>query len=102
MRLNERQHSLILQQAIKHFGNTSRVWLFGSRVDDQQKGGDIDLYIETKIQDPVKVVDAKLGFLVEIHRLLGEQKIDIVLQRQGFVNERAICQIAKETGVRIH
>lgn len=101
MRLNEKQHTLILQQAAKHFGDTSRVWLFGSRANHQQKGGDIDLYIETEMQDAVKTIDAKLNFLVEIHRLLGEQKIDVVLQRRGFVNKRAICQIAKETGLRI-
>ena len=81
MCLTAYQNSFIHQKTLLFFGVHSHVWLFGSRVDDDKKGGDIDLYIEPEIQDPDKLIDAKLIFLVEIHRVLGEQKIDLVLRR---------------------
>jgi len=75
--------------------------LFGSRVDDTKKGGDIDLYVEPEIQEPVALVDAKLNFLVEIHRVLGDQKIDLVLNRTQSKQELPIYRVAKETGVKL-
>ncbi|MFZ4701461.1 MAG: nucleotidyltransferase family protein, partial [Candidatus Methylumidiphilus sp.] len=47
MRLTPTQHKQILQFAHLNFGADANVWLFGSRVDDTQRGGDVDLYVET-------------------------------------------------------
>lgn len=41
------------------------IYLFGSRVDDDKKGGDIDLYIEASI--PVEM-ESKLKFLMDIEK----------------------------------
>jgi predicted nucleotidyltransferase len=46
MRLTEKQIEIIRDGVFKHFGEKSAVYLFGSRVDDTKKGGDIDLLIE--------------------------------------------------------
>ena len=48
MRLTHRQRSTIKSLANHYFGLDSIVYLFGSRIDDKQKGGDIDLLIETQ------------------------------------------------------
>lgn len=72
MRLTTSQIACIREGAAKHFGSASHVWLFGSRVDDQLRGGDTDLYIEPETQDPASLVDAKLNFLSEMHRRMGE------------------------------
>jgi predicted nucleotidyltransferase len=101
VRLTGFQISLIRDQSLKHFGSNSRVWLFGSRVDDSQRGGDIDLYVESDIQDPAALVDAKLHFMLEIHRILGDQKIDLVLHRNKCNRNLPIYRIAKETGERL-
>ena len=101
MRLTEFQCSLIREETSKFFGSHSHVWLFGSRVNDSQRGGDIDLYIEPEIQDPVELVDAKMNFLVEMHRVLGDQKIDVVLHRHQSSMALPIYRIAKETGERL-
>jgi len=101
MRLTAYQNSFIQQKIQLFFGAHSHVWLFGSRVDDDKKGGDIDLYVEPEIQDAEKLVDAKLSFLVEMHCVLGEQKIDLVLHSSNCKQDLPIYRIAKETGVKL-
>jgi len=101
MRLTAYQNSFIQQKTVLFFGADSHVWLFGSRVDDDKKGGDIDLYIEPEIQESEKLVDARLNFLVEMHRVLGEQKIDLVLHRSQSNQDLPIYRVAKETGVKL-
>jgi predicted nucleotidyltransferase len=100
-RLHPKQLQSIQEQAALCFGNTVRVWLFGSRADEQQAGGDIDLYIETEEQNPTALLDAKLLFLKNLHKQFGEQKIDVVLQRALPEKENAIALVAKQRGVRL-
>lgn len=54
------------------------IHLFGSRVDDHRKGGDIDLWIETS----EKPKDARLlarGIRLALEDALGEQKFDLLI-----------------------
>lgn len=69
--------------------------LFGSRADDNKRGGDIDLYIETS--EKANLLDKKVKLLVRLNRELGEQKIDVVIN--NFSNEKDIFNIARSTGV---
>ena len=101
MRLTDRQASVIRESVAKNFGQAARVWLFGSRVDEHRKGGDIDLYIEPEFQDADQLVDAKLNFLRDIHIRLGEQKVDVVIRREAFKEDLPIFRVARETGVRL-
>ncbi|SMM99264.1 DNA polymerase, beta-like region [uncultured Candidatus Thioglobus sp.] len=50
MRLSNTEINAIKRCSAEFFPN-SEVFLFGSRVDDDKKGGDIDLYIETRLYD---------------------------------------------------
>jgi hypothetical protein len=45
MRLSTDQIQAIYQAATTAFGQGTSVWLFGSRVDDAKRGGDIDLLV---------------------------------------------------------
>ena len=47
MRLTEFEQNTISKHFESFFAH-AELYLFGSRVDDTKKGGDIDLYIETK------------------------------------------------------
>ena len=47
MRLTSSQQQIIREASLKRFGVSAR--LFGSRVDDSKRGGDIDLYIEANL-----------------------------------------------------
>lgn len=99
MRLTDHQKTTILNACQRYFSD-AKCWLFGSRVDDQKRGGDIDLYIETTESDVNKIVAAKLAFLVALNRELGEQKIDVVIHQIGG-EVLPIHQIAKQTGIQL-
>ncbi len=53
--------------------------VFGSRVDLDKKGGNIDLYISFDHRDIFDLFQFKLELRREIEDRLGEQKIDIIL-----------------------
>ncbi|NOT13098.1 MAG: nucleotidyltransferase domain-containing protein [Methylococcaceae bacterium] len=99
MRLTLLQKTAICETASKYFGADVQVWLFGSRVNDQAKGGDIDLYIEPQIQNPAELIAAKLQFLRDLHKRIGEQKVDVVLHRPNSLMDLPVYRIAKQTGV---
>ena len=81
MRLSEFEIEAIDSIAKKYFGSEVHVFLFGSRVDDDKKGGDIDLFIKN---DDAKLfsLESKLQFLVELKIKIGEQKIDVVFDNE--------------------
>lgn len=101
MRLTDKQRAIICATVAETFGATADVWLFGSRVDDSKRGGDIDLYIEPAAHNANELVEAKLRFLVEIHKRMGEQKIDVVIRRAGCEESLPIYRFAKQTGIRL-
>lgn len=77
MRLTEDQLKIIRQAVVNNFGETSKVYLFGSRVDDTKKGGDIDLFVEADFS-PDEMFYRKINLLTELQFKLGERKIDII------------------------
>lgn len=74
MRLGEKEQ-LAIRKAIREADADASVYLFGSRVDDAARGGDIDLLVLSK-----KItLMVKIGILAQLHRTLGERKIDIAV-----------------------
>jgi len=94
MRLTKKEQILIYKAFMESF-ESGKIYLFGSRVDDDKKGGDIDLYLcpSKKFDDEHK---RKLQFLLKLYEDLGEQKIDIVLKKD---ETRLIEQEAMRSGV---
>ena len=94
MRLTDFEKKTIHNECRKTFGPESKVFLFGSRVNDNLRGGDIDLYIipapETEYEDKEAL------FLIRLYEKIGEQKIDLVFQRD---KNRLIEQEAIQHGV---
>ncbi len=82
MRLNEKQIQAIKTSVARHFPEDSRVFLFGSRVDDTPKGGDIDLLVESSLAG-IALQEARLKTMGSIQRSIGEQKIDIIALETG-------------------
>lgn len=56
MRLSSAQVEAIKQETEHFFGAQAEVWLFGSRVDDTAKGGDVDLYVRSASGDADELV----------------------------------------------
>lgn len=62
-------------------GYPVRVLLFGSRLDDTARGGDVDLLIElTEPVDNPAVLSATLS--ARISRVLDGRKVDVLLPRR--------------------
>ena len=76
MRLSPVYQAIIKAEAIKAFDDNAAVFLFGSRVDDSKKGGDIDLFI--RIADKDGLFEKRIRFLARLKRQIGEQRIDVV------------------------
>jgi predicted nucleotidyltransferase len=78
MRLSPHDRSAILQATAEVAGPAARVLLFGSRVRDDLRGGDIDLLIELPdlATEPVQLA-GRLGARIE--RAIGLRKIDILI-----------------------
>jgi len=72
MRLTTFEITAINQNAKNIFGDAAKVYLFGSRIDDSKKGGDIDLYVISENQD--NLYEKKIKFLNALDISLGEQK----------------------------
>lgn len=77
MRLTENQIAAINQTAKKHFGISAKVYLFGSRVDNNKKGGDIDLLINSDETGRLTFQN-KIQFLIDLKARIGDRKIDVV------------------------
>ena len=94
MRLAKWEIEEIKKAAKLVFGENVRVFLFGSRVYDNKKGGDIDLYVITDNPSYEK----KGKFWIELQERLGEQKIDIILSEDS---NRSIEKTALKEGVEL-
>lgn len=95
MRLNDIERDTLRQVAKDCFEPDAVLRLFGSRLDDSRKGGDIDLLVETRMVDPVSIAKAHLRFLSCVHARLGEQKIDLLIDCPTMRQRAPIFEIAR-------
>jgi predicted nucleotidyltransferase len=72
----------------------AKVWLFGSRVDDSKKGGDIDIAV---LSSKIQILE-RMRIRRNIIDRIGERKIDIVISADG---TDPFFRLAIETGIRI-
>ena len=103
MRLSESQRRSIVREVSRCFGPEATVRLFGSRVDDSRRGGDIDLYVDTPCADPDALVEAKLCLLAALdgYPALEGEKIDVVIHSPLHTDERPIDRVARQEGIRL-
>lgn len=76
MRLSQKEISAI-KNNILSFDKNAKIYLFGSRTNDNAKGGDIDVLI---ISDKIGFND-KLKITTGIFKEIDEQKLDLVVKK---------------------
>lgn len=97
MRLEKGELEGIKRAFQETFLPNDHLWLFGSRVDDAKRGGDIDLYIETSEDDPDEAYNRRSQFLLRVFDYIEEQRVDVVVKRPS--KHLLIHDEARETGV---
>ncbi len=97
MRISTYEQRAICQVLREVFGEDAEILLFGSRTDDQRRGGDIDLYVEADL--PRELLYRKeLEALRRLETVIGEQRIDLLI-RPRCVPLRAHHTLARRTGI---
>ncbi len=100
IRLKQFEIDSIINNFKHFFLPEDHLWLFGSRTDLDQRGGDIDLYIETT-QDAADAVDARLMLINSICDDIGDQRIDVVLNLLRSKEQLPIFEKAKNEGIKL-
>lgn len=94
MRLTSAE-TTVIKTILSHIDPSGEIYLFGSRADDNRKGGDIDIFFQAS-----KYIDFKEKLLLQ-HRLTAgcDTKVDLVIKNPGD-SEQNIHTIAK-MGVKL-
>jgi len=97
MRLTQYQQDEVRRAVRELAGAEARVRLFGSRLDDSARGGDIDLLVElpSEVSDEISLACQIAG---RISHRLGGQKVDVLV---AAANSRLapVHKVARSEGV---
>ena len=83
----------VIKNSILSLDTKAKLFLFGSRVDDKKKGGDIDLLV---VSEKLSFSD-KLKIECEMFKHIEEQKIDIIITDD--INKSAFTRYIFDTAV---
>lgn len=87
MRLTSKEISAIIETAKTIFGVDCVLKLFGSRVSDDKRGGDIDLLVLVPENHLLQVRQLKFQFIDRLQGIIGEQRIDLVITTQDHAEQ---------------
>lgn len=85
MRLSQNEIELI-KNALAPFlkGEKAELRLYGSRLREDARGGDIDLLLLVKKADKVNLLNEQKHYLLAaLKQLIGDQKIDLIIMQQS-------------------
>lgn len=99
VRLSTREIEVIRAAVHRMLGDGVRIFIFGSRARLDEKGGDIDILIETEQKLADRVASA-CRLTSQLQMQLGDQKIDVIIV-DSETPEQPIHQIARQTGVML-
>lgn len=96
MRLSPKEQTAIVQE-IRNRDQDAVIYLYGSRTDNQLKGGDIDLLVVSQV---IGYRD-KVDILLDIKARIGEQKIDLKVVSAEALAKDAFVQSILPTAIRL-
>ncbi|MDN5872407.1 MAG: nucleotidyltransferase domain-containing protein [Nitrococcus sp.] len=99
MRLTSEQARVIREKVHAAFGASARVYLFGSRLDDTARGGDVDLYVEVSHLVQNRAAAAS-RLTAELQLALGDQHIDVLVTDPNTTRE-PIHEQARAKGIEL-
>ncbi|WP_338063059.1 nucleotidyltransferase domain-containing protein [Wenzhouxiangella limi] len=99
MRLRPNSQKIIRDTVAEVFGADAEVLLFGSRLDDKARGGDIDLLIKLNRPESQKL-RKELTLVARLQLRLGDQPIDVLVIEPG-ESLSPIKSIALQQGARL-
>ena len=99
MRLTPAQIDAIKSTAQAVLGECVQVTVFGSRVDDAAKGGDVDLMVEVN-QVLLEPALAAARIASRVSRAMHGRKVDVLLKASNLL-EQPIHRIAAQQGVAL-
>ncbi|MFP4025298.1 MAG: nucleotidyltransferase domain-containing protein [Thiohalospira sp.] len=91
MRLSQDEIKAI-KETIQSFDSEAKIWLYGSRVDNHKRGGDIDLLIFSQTLN----FSDKLKIKSQLYKKIGEQKIDLLIAKD---DRKPFVRIALENAI---
>ncbi len=95
MRLSAKELKVIREE-VRGLDPSAEIYLYGSRVNDAARGGDIDLMI---VSDKLVFRDI-LRLRARILDRIGLQQLDLVVRRPQELIE-PLATVARETGVQL-
>ncbi|MCH8553030.1 MAG: nucleotidyltransferase domain-containing protein [Natronospirillum sp.] len=96
MRLTQAQINTIKTETAAVFGANAEVILFGSRLDDSARGGDVDLMV--RVREPVSDPANLSGQLsARLMRAFHGRKVDVVVQAPNLTG-LPIHRVASQQG----
>ena len=86
MRLTDRQIELIRQLATDIAGDQAQVRVFGSRLDDTARGGDLDIMLELpeSVDNPA-LLAAQMA--ARVSRVMHGRKVDVLLSAPNLMRQ---------------
>lgn len=102
MRLSEKEINNINSVITSYLKHPFDLRLYGSRLDDHAKGGDIDLLL---IIDDDKLDQAKWNkhiLLANLKQELGDQKIDLTISSEKLIQSNSFLSMIFPTSQKIN
>jgi predicted nucleotidyltransferase len=99
MRITPEQIRVIRQGVAELAGEEASVWLFGSRLRDDARGGDVDVMVELNeaVAEPAQLA-ARLA--VRVSRAMDGRKVDVLVKAPNLLF-LPIHSVALAEGVRL-
>ncbi len=95
MRLSIEEQNSIIRVFEAYIGHAkAELRLYGSRIKDDAKGGDIDLMLLVENHKNYNtIVSQKIDIILDLKEVLGDQKIDLLIDLQSELDVKPFLKI---------